>query len=54
MIARGIRTNNEFYIAPVYNGAIADGQKVHPFFVEKMYGVGTPEDLNNYIDMVVG
>jgi dTDP-glucose pyrophosphorylase len=54
MIARDIRTNNEFYIAPVYNGAIADGQKVHPFFVEKMYGVGTPEDLNNYIDMVLG
>ncbi len=54
MIARDIRTNNEFYIAPVYNGAIADGQKVHPFFVEKMHGVGTPEDLNNYIDMVVG
>lgn len=52
MIARDIRTNNEFYIAPVYNGAIADGQKVHPFFVEKMHGVGTPEDLNNYIDMV--
>ena len=50
MIARDIRTNNEFYIAPVYNGAIADGQKVHPFFVEKMYGVGTPEDLNVFIE----
>ena len=50
MIARNIRTNNEFYIAPVYNGAIADGQKVHPFFVEKMYGVGTPEDLNVFIE----
>lgn len=49
MIARDIRTNNEFYIAPVYNGAIADGQKVHPFFVEKMYGTGTPEDLADYL-----
>lgn len=53
MIASDIRTNNEFYIAPVYNEAIADGQKVHPFFVEKMHGVGTPEDLNNYIDKVL-
>jgi hypothetical protein len=50
MIARDIRTNNEFYIAPVYNGAIADGQKVHPFFVEKMYGTGTPEDLATYLE----
>lgn len=50
MIARDIRTNDEFYIAPVYNGAIADGQKVHPFFVEKMYGTGTPEDLATYLE----
>ena len=50
MIARDIRTNNEFYIAPVYNGAIADGQKVYPFFVEKMYGTGTPEDLAAYLE----
>ncbi|MFM6944061.1 MAG: glycosyltransferase family 2 protein [Bacteroidota bacterium] len=50
MIAKGIKTNNEFYIAPVYNEAIADGKKVYPFFVDKMYGVGTPEDLEKYLN----
>ncbi len=50
MIAKNIKTNNEFYIAPVYNEAIADGHKVVPFFVEEMNGVGTPEDLEAYLE----
>lgn len=53
MIAKDIRTNNEFYVAPVYNEAIADGQKVSPYFVEEMHGIGTPEDMNNYINGVL-
>ena len=53
MIAKDIRTNNEFYIAPVYNEAIADGYKVAPYFVEEMHGIGTPEDMNNYINGVI-
>jgi NDP-sugar pyrophosphorylase family protein len=53
MIAKDIRTNNEFYIAPVYNEAIADGRKVAPYFVEEMHGIGTPEDMNNYINGVI-
>lgn len=54
MIARDVRTNGEFYIAPVYNEAIADDKKIVTFPVEEMHGVGTPEDLNNYIDMATG
>ena len=50
MIDKNIRTNNEFYICPVYNEAIADGQKVIPYFVEKMFGIGTPEDLEAYLE----
>jgi dTDP-glucose pyrophosphorylase len=50
MIAKDIKTNNEFYIAPVYNEAIANGSKVVPFFVEEMHGVGTPEDMNQFIE----
>ena len=50
MIAKNIKTNNEFYIAPVYNEAIADGSKVVPFFVEEMHGIGTPEDMNKFIE----
>jgi NDP-sugar pyrophosphorylase family protein len=50
MIKKDIKTNNEFYIAPVYNEAIADGKKIIPFFVEEMHGIGTPEDMNKFIE----
>lgn len=49
MINNNLRVNNEFYIAPVYNEMIADGMTIAPFFVHKMYGIGTPEDLEKYI-----
>jgi hypothetical protein len=49
MIDRDIRTNNEFYICPVYNEAISDGHLILPFFVNEMHGVGTPEDLEEYL-----
>ncbi len=49
MINKNIRVNNEFYIAPVYNELIADGKKLLPFYVHTMWGLGTPEDLNNYL-----
>jgi dTDP-glucose pyrophosphorylase len=54
MINKNIRTNNEFYVAPVYNEAIADGKRFVPYFVEEMHGVGTPEDMNDYINKVIG
>jgi NDP-sugar pyrophosphorylase family protein len=50
MIDKDIRTNNEFYVAPVYNEAIDDGKKFMPYFVKEMHGVGTPEDMNNFIN----
>jgi NDP-sugar pyrophosphorylase family protein len=48
MIEKDIRVNNEFYIAPVYNELIQDGKTLIPFFVHKMHGIGTPEDLLRY------
>jgi hypothetical protein len=54
MIEKNIRTNNEFYIAPVYNEAIADEKIVMPYFVDAMYGVGTPEDLEGYVRAING
>jgi dTDP-glucose pyrophosphorylase len=54
MINKNIRTNNEFYVAPVYNEAIADGKRFVPYFVEEMHGVGTPEDMNDYINKAIG
>lgn len=49
MIEKDIRTNNEFYICPVYNEAIDDGHRILPFFVTEMHGTGTPEDLERYL-----
>tara|TARA_R100000008_G_C3586487_1_gene172823 strand:- start:2193 stop:2909 length:717 start_codon:yes stop_codon:yes gene_type:complete len=49
MIQKDIRVRNEFYIAPVYNELIQDGKTLIPFYVHKMHGIGTPEDLNNYL-----
>jgi len=50
MIEKNIRVNNEFYVAPVYNEAIADGKKIKTYNIEKMWGLGTPEDLNHFIE----
>jgi HAD superfamily hydrolase (TIGR01509 family) len=50
MIDKDIRTNNEFYVCPVYNEAIGDDKKIKVFPIEKMWGLGTPEDLKTYLD----
>ena len=49
MIERDIRVNNEFYVCPVFNQAIEDSLKIRLFEIKKMWGLGTPEDLNNYL-----
>ena len=50
MIDRNIRVNNEFYVCPVFNQAIEDNQKVKIFNIEKMWGLGTPEDLKYFLE----
>jgi HAD superfamily hydrolase (TIGR01509 family) len=50
MIEQNMRVNNEFYVCPVYNNAIKGGLKVRTFDVPKMWGLGTPEDLNYYLE----
>jgi len=49
MIEKNIRTNNEFYVCPVFNEAILDGKMVYGIGVKNMWGIGTPEDLNYYL-----
>ena len=51
MIDKNIRTNNEFYVCPVYNECILNGNKVKIHSVEQhsMWGLGTPEDLEEFI-----
>ena len=40
MIEKNLRVNNEL---------INEGKALIPFYVHKMHGIGTPEDLNNYL-----
>ena len=51
MIKKDIRTNNEFYVCPVFNEAIEDGKKISIKEIDKdgMWGIGTPEDLNYFL-----
>tara|TARA_Y100000310_G_scaffold293621_1_gene323337 strand:- start:2478 stop:3185 length:708 start_codon:yes stop_codon:yes gene_type:complete len=50
MIEKDIRTNNEFYVCPVYNELINGGGYVTVSYVDKMWGLGTPEDLQYYLE----
>ena len=50
MIEKNIRVNNEFYVCPVFNQAIEDAKEIRIFNVKKMWGLGTPEDLNYYLE----
>lgn len=49
MIEKNITTNGEFYVCPVYNEAIMDGKQIRIFEVDGMHGLGTPEDLQEYL-----
>ena len=51
MIEKNIRVNNEFYTCPVFNEAILKNYKIKNWHIEKMYGLGTPEDLNTYLTL---
>jgi len=50
MIKEDIRVNNEFYVCPVFNQAIKDEKNIRTFNIEKMWGLGTPEDLKFYLE----
>jgi dTDP-glucose pyrophosphorylase len=49
MIEKNIRVNNEFYVCPVFNEAINSGLEIRTYNANKMWGIGTPEDLNFFI-----
>ena len=51
MIAKNIRTNNEFYIAPAYNELISQGAKVNVYEVDvnKKHMLGTPNELEIFL-----
>jgi dTDP-glucose pyrophosphorylase len=49
MIRKNIRFNNEFYTAPVFNGAINDNKIIKIIPCKKFWSLGTPEDLTEYL-----
>ena len=50
MIEKNIRVNNEFYICPVYNELIEKGLLINTTKINQMYGMGTPEDLQDLLN----
>lgn len=53
MIAKDERTNGEFYVAPVFLKAIKDGHRVGTYEVNNFIPLGTPEDLEAYLNTEV-
>mgnify|MGYP001445874255 CR=1 FL=1 len=53
MIQKDIRTNNEFYISPLYNLLIESGLKIRTSSVEKMHVFGTPREFDFYKNNVI-
>ncbi len=51
MIKQNIRVNNEFYIAPTYNILINGNKKIYNYPIAEMHGLGTPEDLNRFLQL---
>lgn len=53
MIAKDLRVNGEFYVAPVYNILLKQGAEVSVYNVGSenngMYGLGIPDDLNAFL-----
>lgn len=53
MIARNLRVNNEFYVAPAFNELIAIGHCLKTFNIGRegagMFGLGIPEDLKYFL-----
>lgn len=54
MIIENDRVNNEFYTCPVYNYLIKNQKKIGIYDIdsEAMHGIGTPEDLKNYLHKI--
>ena len=52
MVARNLRVNNEFYVAPAYNLLLERGQTLGVYSIGTegagMYGLGIPEDLAKF------
>lgn len=57
MIAKNLRVNGEFYVAPTYNQLIEEGQRIGIHNIGSdgagMYGLGIPDDLTRFLALPV-
>ena len=52
MMAKEIRVNNEFYVAPVYNELIAEGAHIGCYDIgDRMHGLGVSADLDAFLGL---
>jgi dTDP-glucose pyrophosphorylase len=51
MMKNNDRVNEEFYLCPVFNYSIKNGKNITAYKVDEMQGIGTPEDLQNWINL---
>jgi len=49
MIKQGMEFNNEFYVTPIYNLFAKSKKKIITFPVEKMWALGSPEEINDFL-----
>jgi len=52
MIEEDDRTNNEFYVAPVYNYMIRRGKKIRLSRPKFVHGLGIPKDVEKFIEFL--
>lgn len=54
MIVANDRSNNEFYVCPVYNYLVRRGARVGVYEIDfdAMHGIGTPDDLTSYLGLL--
>lgn len=57
MIEAGDRTNNEFYVAPVYNYLIKNSKKIRAVNIDELgatfFGLGTADDIQRFEDLPI-
>jgi hypothetical protein len=51
MMEANDRTNGEYYLCPVYNHTLRlQNKKISGIIIDKMHGVGIPEDLDAWLN----
>lgn len=49
LFSLNIKVNGEYFLSPIYNLMIADGEIIEPFFVDSFIPFGIPDELSEYL-----